>query len=213
MDLFRPERMRQMALYFSISRKTKVLDVGGSYNNWSYLENMPKLTLLNLAQPPGSLPAEVQYVRGDARSLPFADKSFDVVYSNSVIEHVGGRSDQIEMAKEMMRVGKSYYCQTPNYWFFIEPHFLGPIIHWLPVSIRGLLGKWFSLRGLITRNSLNKLNEFARSIHLHKRYEINRIFPGAILINEYFLGFPKSFIVVSRYKIDHKVTNFSKVIK
>ena len=123
MTCFRPKRMQRMAVFFSISKNTTVLDVGGAYKNWSYLDNTPQLTLLNLSQRPDCLPAKVQYVRGDACKLPFADKSFDVVYSNSVIEHVGGRSDQMEMAKEMMRVGKSYYCQTPNYWFPVEPHF------------------------------------------------------------------------------------------
>ena len=90
MTFFRPKRMRQLVLLFSVSKNTTVLDVGGFYKNWSYLEDTPQLTLINLGPRPELLPVEVKYVRGDARKLPFADKSFDVVYSNSVIEHVGG---------------------------------------------------------------------------------------------------------------------------
>jgi hypothetical protein len=213
MTFFRPKRMRQLVLLFSVSKNTTVLDVGGFYKNWSYLEDTPQLTLINLGPRPELLPVEVKYVRGDARKLPFADKSFDVVYSNSVIEHVGCRSDQEEMAKEMIRVGKGYYCQTPNYWFFVEPHFLAPIIHWLPIRIRGLFGKCFSLWGLVTKNSLQKSNELAKSIRLLKRYEMLRLFPDAQLINEFFLGFIKSFVAVSRHKKDYVMTTNGKAGK
>ena len=56
----------------------------------------------------------------------FKDKSFDAVFSNSVIEHVGTFEDQKMMANEVIRVTNFYFIQTPNLYFPIEPHFLVP---------------------------------------------------------------------------------------
>jgi ubiquinone/menaquinone biosynthesis C-methylase UbiE len=195
--------MRQMAVFFSITKTTTVLDIGGSYKNWSYLFDGPKLTLLNLGPRPENLPTHVQYVRGDARKLPFDDKTFDVVYSNSVIEHVGSKIDQMEMANEMMRVGKGYYCQTPNYWFPVEPHFLAPILHWLPINIRGVFARWFSVWGWVTKTSSEEANEMASTIYLLNKSEMNEMFPDARWMNERVLGVIKS-LVAARLGYENK---------
>lgn len=66
-------------------------------------------------------------MKGDATNLSqYSDKSFDIVFSNSVIEHLYTKENQISMAKEVNRVGKNYFIQTPNYWFPIEPHWVFP---------------------------------------------------------------------------------------
>jgi hypothetical protein len=70
--------------------------------------------------------------RGDGRQLPFRDAAFDVVFSNSVIEHVGDAASQERFAREVARVGRSYWVQTPNRWFPVEQHLLTPLVHWLP---------------------------------------------------------------------------------
>ena len=60
---------------------------------------------------------------GDATDLsPFKDKSFDIVHSNSVIEHLYNFENQKKMASEIMRVGQKHIVQTPNKYFFLEPH-------------------------------------------------------------------------------------------
>ncbi len=75
----------------------------------------------------------VRFVRADGRRLPFADRSFDVVHSSAVLEHVGTRTSQAAFVSELVRVArKAAFFTTPNRWFPIEVHTLLPVIHWLP---------------------------------------------------------------------------------
>jgi SAM-dependent methyltransferase len=72
-------------------------------------------------------------------SLPFAERFFDVVVSNHVLEHVGPRPEQLAHLREIARVLKDdgvAYLATPNRWALMEPHFHLPLLSWLPASAR-----------------------------------------------------------------------------
>jgi len=88
---------------------------------------------------------QIAYVRGDACALPFPDSSFDIVHSNAVIEHVGGRELQATFVREALRVGRRVFLTTPNRWFPVEVHTKLPLVHWLPDRAAGrvydLVGK------------------------------------------------------------------------
>jgi SAM-dependent methyltransferase len=77
----------------------------------------------------------VRYVQGDALNLPFADGEFDVVFSNAVIEHVGGRVQQRRFVAEALRVAGRAFITTPNRWFPVEVHTRLPVVHWLPDTL------------------------------------------------------------------------------
>jgi|BarGraNGADG00212_1021973.scaffolds.fasta_scaffold51483_1 hypothetical protein len=70
------------------------------------------------------------YVCANALDLPFDDRSFDLVYSNAVIEHVGDEAEQRQFVAEHARVGKSWIFTTPNRWFPIESHSDVFFKHW-----------------------------------------------------------------------------------
>jgi ubiquinone/menaquinone biosynthesis C-methylase UbiE len=68
----------------------------------------------------------------DGCSLPFPDHSFDWVFSNAVIEHVGGLYRQQRFAEEIRRVArKGYFVATPDRYFPIDPHTLLPFYQFL----------------------------------------------------------------------------------
>jgi SAM-dependent methyltransferase len=77
----------------------------------------------------------IRYVQGDALDLPFADGEFDVVFSNAVIEHVGGRAEQRRFVEEALRVARRAFVTTPNRWFPLEVHTRLPFVHWLPDAV------------------------------------------------------------------------------
>ncbi len=119
-----------------IGRPMSILDVGGRDVVWQTIgfagDPTVHITLANIEPTPTSY-ANIRSVTADARDLnQFADDEFDVVYSNSVIEHVGDFEDMRRMANEIQRVGKRYFVQTPYRYFPIEPHFLFPFFQFLP---------------------------------------------------------------------------------
>jgi ubiquinone/menaquinone biosynthesis C-methylase UbiE len=159
-----------------------------------------KLTIVNLDDRHKSLIelAGHAFIAADGRQLPFSDKEFDLVFSNSVIEHVGDRDSQMRFANEMLRVGKSIYCQTPNRWFPIEPHLIAPFLHWLPFAMARRLVRYGSIWGLVTRPSQEQIDDLLSSIRLLSLREVRRLFGGCTIRSERIFGLAKSFIVERR---------------
>ncbi len=79
---------------------------------------------------------EIRLHVGDGRQLPFAERSFDIWFSNAVIEHVGTAEQQRAFVHEACRVADRVFLSTPNRWFPIDLHTMIPFAHWLPVRAR-----------------------------------------------------------------------------
>lgn len=79
----------------------------------------------------------VQFLRGDAMRLPCGDSTVDAIICAQVYEHV---PDPGRLAQEIYRVltpGGLVFFSGPNWLFPIEPHYLLPFLHWLPVPMSG----------------------------------------------------------------------------
>ena len=146
-------RRRKFALFMETmapTGETTVLDIGaddlgfgdaggcGTLNFFEELYPWPEqVTALGIT--PGDRFREryprIRYVQGDALELPFADGEFDVVFSNAVVEHVGGRERQRRFVAEALRVGRRAFVTTPNRWFPVEVHTRLPLVHWLPDAV------------------------------------------------------------------------------
>jgi hypothetical protein len=176
----------------------RILDVGGEENFWEQMGLVDgravALTILNLDAPPARHPG-VRTVAGDATALAYADGEFDVVFSNSVIEHVGDEVAQRRMADEIRRVGRSYFVQTPNRTFPVEPHFLFPGFALLPVAVRVWLVRHFSLGWRSKEPDPARALALVRSVRLVSAGEIQMLVPDGRVERERFGGFTKSFVV------------------
>lgn len=111
----------------------------------------------------------IRYVQGDACALPFDDGAFDIVFSNAVIEHVGGRDRQRTLVSEALRVGRRVFLTTPNRRFPIEVHTRLPLVHWLPDPVSQRVYR-----------ALGK--DEASSIRLLTRRSFGALFPGRVRI-------------------------------
>jgi ubiquinone/menaquinone biosynthesis C-methylase UbiE len=194
---FRKRRMRFFYRHFRVEPQTTVLDIGGREFNWTLMPFAPHVTILNLSTQ-GTRSGKFEWVIGDARRLPFPDNAFEIVYSNSVIEHLGNLDDQRQFAAECTRVGRSYFVQTPNRNFLIEPHLLTPFVHWLPKEWQARLLRNFTLWGWITRPDDVARARFINTTRMLTRTEFQSLFPDAEIRSEHFLGLTKCFIAIKK---------------
>jgi hypothetical protein len=197
---FRRRRMLRFAAELGISRETRVLDIGGTPDYWDMLPARPRLVLLNTPRAKDDLAGAATWVAGDGRQLPFRDGAFDVVFSNSVIEHVGGAVSQLRFADEVARVGRAYWVQTPNRWFPVEQHLLTPFIHWLPKAWQRTIAPRFNIWQMLTRPSPDRrefyVEHYLRDVRLLSYGEMQALFPGALTLRERFWGLTKSLVAM-----------------
>jgi hypothetical protein len=190
--------MARFAREFTLTAETTILDVGGTPETWDLLDIRPRVILLNTPRTHDELAAAKTWVAGDGRMLPFRDASFDIVFSNSVIEHVGDVESQRRFAAEIMRVGRAYWVQTPNRRFPVEQHLLTPFIHWLPKPIQRAIVPRFNVWAMLVMTTSDRrdfyIRHYLEDIRLLCVSDLRGFFPTARIIRERFLGWTKSLI-------------------
>jgi hypothetical protein len=201
--IFKIWRKKRMDLFIETidPRPNEVLlDVGGYPSTWMNRPQMVKRTdCLNIHPIEWSEEAAPQHhitaVLGDGCALKYDDRSYDIVFSNSVIEHVGDWNSQRAFASELSRVGKKLWIQTAAFECPLEPHFLAPFVHWLPVPIRKFCVRWLTPWGWITRPSKAQVNDQILHTRLLTKNQMKELFPDCRIWTERLLGmFPKSYI-------------------
>lgn len=181
---------------YNSKQPVQILDIGGTENYWESMnfvnDNRVHITLLNLEQ------VEINHenftsIKGDARDLSmYSDNQFDIVYSNSVIEHLFLFENQKRMADEIRRVGICYYVQTPNYYFPIEPHWLFPFFQFLPFNMRVFLTKYFDLGHYKKSNTKEAAILRVEEVKLLTEKEMKILFPEGEVYREKLFGLKKS---------------------
>ena len=197
---FRAKRLEDFeALFYQVFKEPRdlhILDVGGTDYFWqdSSIIDLPniRITLLNLhLEAPTH--AAIHAVTGDATDMSqFEENQFDLVFSNSVIEHLYTFDAQKKMANEIMRVGKRFFIQTPNKNFPVEAHYALPFAQIMPKS-------WVYF--ILTKTHLSRLQKWEKKqaqqyldeIRLLDQGEMKVLFPGSELYLEKVLGLTKSF--------------------
>ena len=191
---------------FDAHGEVSIIDIGGSEQYWGivplkYLtDHKVQITVVNLRGsrlPPAHGP--FTFVESDGCDLAsFKDKSFHIAHSNSVLEHVGDWSRQVQFANELQRVSQSYFVQTPNYWFPIEPHFMTPFFHWLPAPFRMWLVTHFKLGQFEMAKSVGDAVLLTEHARLVTNDMFSYLFKDARIVTERYFGLPKSFIAVKK---------------
>jgi hypothetical protein len=187
-DIFKRDDSRTSSLIINHARQFWTLAEG--YYTWEILGRSSGVTILNIL--PTKDTGGFTHVQGSACDIPFPDKSFDLAFSNSAIEHVGSEENQFKFASEMMRVGKRIYCQTPSRLFPIDPHLTALFLHWLPNSwLTPRILRYFTLNGWLLRKP------YQYDVTWISKRKLKKMFPGCKITTERFLLMPKSFIVTN----------------
>lgn len=179
----------------------RILDMGGNRDYWLDLEPVWKgrnfkFVLVNLQAERLDDP-RFEAHQGDCRAMPqYADNEFDIVHSNSVLEHVGKWADMRAFAGEIRRLAPRYFVQTPNYWFPMEPHFRSLFFHWLPEPMRVNKAMRRPLGAFPKAPSLDDAQRFIEDSNLLDARRFMHLFPDGKLERERAYGFTKSLIAV-----------------
>lgn len=179
-----------------------MLDLGGSAGTWlSHGQPVKKIVSINIDDQEKELPSEfdIEFRKGDACHLEFENDSFDIVYSNSVIEHVGDFEQQVLFAQEARRVGRQLWIQTPALECPLEPHYLAPFVHWLPVAVRRKILRWLTPWGWIAKPDQAQIDDSIKFTQLLSRKQFEELFPDCEIYTEKLMGiFPKSYTAYRR---------------
>jgi len=176
-----------------------VLDVGGFPRTWTIRPQLTKrIDCMNIHPvdwdetllPDYRITTSV----GDGCQLEHPDGAYDILFSNSVIEHVGDWEHQRAFAHEARRVGKKLWIQTPAFGCPVEPHYLAPFVHWLPVAIRRRILRWLTPWGWLTKPTQETVDETIAFTRLLTKKQVKELFPDCAIMTERLLWiFPKSY--------------------
>ncbi len=189
MNRSRQKRFQQFFAVCNVTKETRILDVGGLPYDWIDLgfEGQVICLCLSPLREGKYGNGNIIYQVGDATNLPYSDNEFEVVYSNSLIEHVG-RDNQHLVAEEIRRVSQRYWVQVPYRYTPLEPHYSFPFFWYLPHPIRRLIARYWT-------SAVKKINYYAAEIDtiwLLDHQEMRKFFPDALILEERIAGFCKS---------------------
>jgi hypothetical protein len=196
----RSSRWQKLRQAFPELEQMRVLDLGGRPNFWANSGVAPaQLICLNLEPRPAvGLPAWSSYVQGDACDPPDAlrHERFDLVISNSVIEHVGGWHQRQRFAEVVHEYAPRHWIQTPYRYFPVEPHWLFPGMQFLPLWARTIVVKRWPY-GYFHTSDPDAAIDLAMSVDLLSLTEMKVLFPGSELWRERFCGLVKSVVAIT----------------
>lgn len=175
-----------------------VIDLGGRAESWLRAPVRPaRVLVVNLEKPTGEAPEWITEEQGDACELPehVRKGEYDLVFSNSVLEHVGGHERRLRFAEAVHELAPRHWVQTPYRYFPVEPHFLFPGFQFLPLAARVRLVRRWPLVHTPPEDRASALR-VALWVELLSRTEMAHYFPHSTVRAERLGGLAKSLIAI-----------------
>lgn len=194
----RAVRFKEFIRHFPELERMRVLDLGGMPDFWYSTPVSPAhVTTVNLDKRDSVVPW-IEHVVGDACDLTLLDScpgGYDLVVSNSLIEHVGGYQRRQEFARVVMVAAPAHWVQTPDRYFPIEPHYVAPGFQFLPVGARAQLVRRWPIAHERVYTMPDALAQVL-TIELISTTELQHLFPESAIWHERLAGMSKSIVAV-----------------
>jgi hypothetical protein len=177
-----------------------VLDLGGWPAAWDLAPVRPKhVTCVNTVDYRQEARTDISVVVADALELPdeVTNAQFDLVYSNSLIEHIGGKGQRQRFAAAVCSTGTHYWVQAPYRYFPIEPHWVFPFFQFLPLAAKATVSRHWDAGGYTSKGCPETSVELALEVELPTITDFRYLFSGSEIIVERFAGVPKSIIATA----------------
>lgn len=192
--------------------RADILDLGGTETYWRIGADFIRanrhrlsITMVNPEPQPVSDRGIFTFHAGSATEPAlFTGRSFDLVHSNSVIEHVGSWQAFEDFAANARQLAPRYYIQTPNHWFPYEPHFRFPGFQYLPAAVRARLIMRFSLGFFDRIGDRAEADDIIRHHRLLSTREMRELFPDGQVFHEKAFGMNKSIIAMRDPAVSHR---------
>jgi hypothetical protein len=175
-----------------------VVDLGGTVEAWQRAPvRAAAVLVVNLEPEPESLSSWIRAAQADACNLPnhITNGSYDLVFSNSVIEHVGGHAQRLRFADTVHKLAGNHWIQTPYRYFPIEPHWLFPGFQFLPLTVQAEVSRRWPLVHTPSPNRQEGLRA-AMGVELLSRTGLTYYFPQSKICSERLAGAVKSLIAI-----------------
>ena len=198
-ERLRTKRWGDLAERFPDIGEMTVIDLGGTVSSWLRAPVRPQRVVVLSFEPEGSEGVGwVEAHHADACALPDRWRRFscDLVYSNAVLEHVGGAERRQRFADSVHALGDRHWVQTPYRYFPLEPHWLFPGFQFLPVAARVAIGRRWNLVHTPDRDAVSMMTSVL-SVDLVGMAEFRYLFPTSQILRERVAGMTKSLIAVT----------------
>jgi hypothetical protein len=194
----RAERWAWLLRAFPRLDEMRVLDLGGYPSTWIQGDIRPAhVHVVNIEDLEANVPDWIEVDRGDACALPteITSRRYDLVFSNSVLEHVGGHERRMRFAENVHRMAPAHWVQTPYRYFPVEPHWIAPGMQFMPVRARAAMARRWPLAHVRSANLRDALDGVLWT-ELVDKTQMRYYFPDSVIRSERVLGLTKSLIAV-----------------
>jgi hypothetical protein len=192
----RASRAAWLSQTFPGLAEMSVIDLGGRVDTWESAPVRPRhVHVVNLEPAVQDLPEWAEFDHGDACALPaaIAKRRYDLVFSNSVIEHVGGHERRLRFAESVHLLADAHWVQTPYRYFPIEPHWVAPGMQFLPVALRTTVAHRWPLAHTAAHNRAEAMRDVLWT-ELIDKTQMRSYFPDSVIRSERIFGLTKSMI-------------------
>ena len=190
--------MEWLLRHFPDFAQMQIVDLGGDTAYWRAANVRPeRVTIVSIDDWALGDPCSwMDTVQADACDPDAVAGAFDLVFSNSVIEHVGGPRHRRGFAETVHKLAPHHWVQTPYRYFPLEPHLIFPGFQFLPPASKVQVATKWPLSHIRGRADVDPV-QYVMDHELLTVTEMRALFPESEILRERVAGIVKSLVATA----------------